>query len=145
MLRYALRMKHIVLASMLLVVAVASPVCAATQINVQRQTQYARVRDAAPQSRFAPSIEDLPLMPGLEIEGDDVLFVFGSDRIAQTTAKGKVDVDEVYYFYQATLPQLGWTEVNARLYERAGEKLSINASSASSDGFATVKFEVTPQ
>lgn len=84
-------------------------------------------------------------MNGLEVVGgQDVLFVFGSERIAQTMVKGKVDVDEVYYFYQETLPQLGWAEVTPRLYERNGERLRIEASSANADGATHVRFEVEP-
>lgn len=107
--------------------------------------QVRRIRDMTPASKFAQAIEDLPLMPGLEVESDhDMLFIFGSDRIAQTTVAGKVDVDEVYYFYQATLPQLGWSEVTPRLYERQGEQLHIDARSANADGTAHVRFEVVP-
>ena len=84
-------------------------------------------------------------MEGLEVEdGRDMLFVFGRERIAQTTARGHVDIDEVYYFYQSVLPQLGWQEITLRLYQREGEQLHINASSANSSGMAVVKFEVKP-
>lgn len=105
-----------------------------------------RIRDAAPQSRFAKAIEDLPLMPGLEIEdGQDVLFVFGSERIARTVLVGPVDVDNVYYFYAETLPQLGWSQINLRRYVRNGEVLNLEARSANAEGKARVTFEVEPQ
>ena len=46
-------------------------------------------------TNFAKVIDDLPLMPGLQlVEGEDVLFaepVLG--RIAETTAEGPVDID----------------------------------------------------
>ena len=104
------------------------------------------IKDVSTQTHFAKAIEDLPLMPGLELDdGHDILFIFGSNRIAQTTAKGFVDIDGVYYFYQDTLPQLGWTQITARLYERGSELLHVDASSANSDGLTYVTFEVEPR
>lgn len=115
---------------------------AATSLSLP---QTPRIRDSVPESKFSKTIEDLPLMSGLEVVGgQDVLFVFGSDRIAQTTVSGHVDIDEVYYFYQETLPQLGWSETTPRLYERNGERLRIEASSANADGKTYVRFEVEP-
>jgi len=106
---------------------------------------YARIGEAQPSTHFAKAIEDLPLMDGLElVSEDDVVFIFGSNRIAQTTAKGWVDIDVVYYFYQDTLPQLGWNQVNAKLYHRGNETLHVEASSANEDGMTYVKFEVEP-
>jgi len=94
---------------------------------------------------FARSIEELPLMKGLEVVRDDeILFIFMDERISQATAKGKVDIDSVYYFYQEHLPSLGWKEVSARLYERGGERLSIEASSANAEGATFVRFAVEP-
>lgn len=107
--------------------------------------QLPRIRDVAPQSRFSPTIQDLPLMPGLEVEaGQDVLFIFGSSRIAQTTLVGRVDVDEVYYFYQETLPQLGWKFITLREYERDSERLLLEVRSTTSDGKTRARFEVVP-
>lgn len=105
-----------------------------------------RIGDKAKSARFTQAIEDLPLMPGLEIdESDDLVFVFGSHRIARTTAKGFVDIDQVYYFYQETLPQLGWQSLSARRYERSGEILYLDASSANEEGVTIVTFEIKPK
>jgi len=107
---------------------------------------YAKIGEASTTTRFTKAIEDLPLMAGLElIEDDDVVFVFGSNRIAQTTAKGLVDIDTVYYFYQDTLPQLGWQQSNPKLYVRDHELLHVEASSANADGMTYVRFEVEPE
>lgn len=123
-------------------VLISFPAFAGTGVNYQ---QFPKVKDKVVSNRFATAIEDLPLMEGLEVEdGCDMLFVFGRERIAQTTARGHVDIDEVYYFYQSVLPQLGWQEITLRLYQREGEQLHINASSANSSGMAVVKFEVKP-
>lgn len=103
------------------------------------------VGEQMPEVRFAKSIEDLPLMGGLEIiEDKDVLFIFGAERIAQTTAKGRVDIDSVYYFYQQSLPHMGWNQITARLYERAGEWLHVDASCANNEGMTYVRFSVEP-
>jgi len=107
---------------------------------------YAKIGEAAPSTRFTKAIEDLPLMPGLElVENNDVVFIFGSNRIAQTTAKGYVDIDSVYYFYQDTLPQLGWLQIRPKLYSRDHELLHVEASSANADGVTYVRFEVEPE
>lgn len=133
---------RILLASCLLLGGFAPTVSYA---HVPVYNQAPPIRDTAPESRFSKAIEDLPLMPGLEVEKDqDMVFVFGAERIAQTTVFGRVDVDDVYYFYQDTLPQLGWIEITPRLYERNGERLHIQARSSNADGMAYVRFEVEP-
>ena len=99
----------------------------------------------APDAQFANAIEDLPLMAGMEVVPEnDVVFIFGRNRLVQTTARGRVDIDSVYYFYQESLPQLGWKEISPRLYERGNEQLHVDASSANADGMTYVRFEVKP-
>ena len=98
--------------------------------------------DSAPQ--FVTTIEDLPLMPGLQIlTDDDTLFVVPrSGRIAKSTAVGVVDVDDVYKFYHHSLPQLGWKAINPRIYERNNERLRIDVHG---DGkITTVNFSLNP-
>ncbi|MFA6280779.1 MAG: hypothetical protein WC612_08375 [Bdellovibrionales bacterium] len=114
-------------------------------VHTVKKARFSNVGQQAPQTRFAKAIEDLPLMEGLEVvEDKDVLFILGPERIAQTTAKGRVDIDKIYYFYQQSLPQMGWREVTASLYERAGERLHVEASCANSDGMTYVRFSVEP-
>jgi hypothetical protein len=107
-------------------------------------------RDASPQNiaqdepQFARIIDDLPLTPGLEpVPEEDVLFVTpGVGRIAETSAQGMVDIDEVYNFYKRSLPHLGWRAMDARTYRRDGEVLRIDAHA---DGkVTTVNFSVRP-
>ncbi len=103
------------------------------------------VGEVAETTIFAQSIEDLPVMKGLELAEDkDALFVFGAERIMQATLKGRVDIDSVYYFYADALPAAGWTKINMRLYERAGERLRLDASSANEEGMTYVRFEIEP-
>jgi hypothetical protein len=98
--------------------------------------------EAEPQ--FTNVIEDLPLMPGLQlVDDEDVLFDEpGSGRIAETNAMGPVDIDEVYKFYRRSLPHLGWKAINARTYERGGERLRIDAQANAK--VTTVRFTVRP-
>jgi hypothetical protein len=96
-------------------------------------------------SRFAKVIDDLPLMPGLVTQEDkDVLFVAGKDRIAQTTAAGAVQIDDVYKFYSRTLPQLGWKAVDKRTYEREKERLRIDVTGKDPAAATVVKFSIEP-
>jgi hypothetical protein len=95
-------------------------------------------------TNFAKVIDDLPLMPGLQlVEGEDVLFaepVLG--RIAETSAEGAVDVDDVYDFYHKSLPGLGWKYIDARNYIRENDHLRIDAHA---EGKVTmVRFSVRP-
>src|SRR5690348_4727415 len=89
------------------------------------------------EQQFTSVIDDLPLMPGLKTNEDkDVLFVEPqAGRIAETEASGDVKVDDVYKFYNRSLPHLGWKAVDGRTYEREGERLRIDARSS---GSATV-------
>ena len=97
-----------------------------------------------PEPQFTKVIDDLPLMPGLQlVEDEDVLFSApGSGRIAETNAVGPVDIDAVYNFYKKSLPHLGWKVVNAHTYEREGEKLSISAHA--NNKITLVNFSVKP-
>ncbi|HBM91332.1 MAG TPA: hypothetical protein DD400_05615 [Rhodospirillaceae bacterium] len=106
---------------------------------------YPLVGAQAKHTVFANSIEDLPVMLGLDVvEDKDVFILFGAERIAQTTLKGKVDVDDVYYFYRRALPELGWKQINAKAYERGGERLLMQPSSANKEGMTYVRFSVEP-
>ena len=98
----------------------------------------------ASEPRFTKVIEDLPLMPGLQlVDDEDVLFSSpGSGRIAETNAIGPVDIDEVYKFYQHSLPHLGWKSVNPRTYVREHEQLRIDARA--NQKITVVRFTVKP-
>ncbi|MGE3623460.1 MAG: hypothetical protein AB7H77_06285 [Bdellovibrionales bacterium] len=97
----------------------------------------------ANEPHFTKVIEDLPLMPGLQlIEDEDVLFASANGRIAETNAIGPVDVDQVYTFYRKSLPSLGWKIVDARTYIRESEQLRIDARA--SQKITVVKFTVKP-
>jgi hypothetical protein len=122
----------------------AAPACAA-ELNT-KTTLIDTTGPSGPVSepQFAKVIDDLPLMPGLTLVPDsDVLFAEPlAGRIAETTAAGSVDIDDVYKFYRRSLPQLGWKIVDGRTYRREGDLLRIDARA---DGkITTVRFSVKP-
>src|ERR1700743_433079 len=96
-------MRKLILACGLLAAFTALPLHAAV-LNSSASTADQSSPSSIPSTnppRFAKVIEDLPLMPGLQlVEDEDVLFSTpGSGRIAETNAIGSVDIDEVYKFY----------------------------------------------
>lgn len=110
-----------------------------------RTTTPQAIGTQATQTSFAQAIEDLPVMPGMQIvEDKDMLILFGDKRIAQATLEGPVDIDQVYYFYASVLPELGWKKLTPKIYERAGERLSMKPNSANPQGLTRVRFEVEP-
>lgn len=130
-----------IFAVLLALVMMPGPGWAASSSNINKP---ATPKDV-PAPQFAKVIDDLPLMPGLKVQEDkDVLFIVGPKRIAQTTATGMVDVDDVYTYYEKSLPQLGWRKLSARLYERGSERLRLNVSGANAQGLTIVRFAVEP-
>jgi hypothetical protein len=87
--------------------------------------------------KFATAIDDLPLMPGLNLmENNDIIFGSpGVGRIVETEAVGAVDIDDVYNFYARTLPHMGWKSIDMRRYRRDQDLLRIDAHA---DGKNTV-------
>jgi len=116
--------------------------------NINKKNEPAPAPPAAktaPKPEFAKVIDDLPLMPGLTVlEDKDVLFIAGPGRIAQTTATGRIDIDEVYNYYERTLPQLGWKKINARTYERDNERLRLDVSGVNPAATTIVRFSLEP-
>lgn len=96
-------------------------------------------------TQFDTAIDDLPLMPGLKVNtSDDTLFVVPhTGRIAESTAIGLVDVDEVYKYYYKSLPHLGWKAVNHSTYTREGDVLRISARANGKT--TTVHFSIRPE
>ena len=137
---------HIVFAfGLLLTAPVVHAKCMNCQPRLPVPTQARNVGQAVPHIDFAKSIEDLPVMQGLHVEDEkDVLFIFGNQRIAQTTLRGYVDIDQVYYFYWRTLKEMGWVDAGRNVYERAEERLTMKVSSADHGGQTVVTFAVQP-
>jgi hypothetical protein len=82
---------------------------------------------AARAQAFFSSIEDLPVMPGLEeMPGTAVSFSKAEGRIAEVGAAGSVRRDAVLAFYRDTLPQLGWKETGEGRFAREDERLRLD-------------------
>jgi hypothetical protein len=140
-------MQKTILGTGFLVVAlIALPLHAATLNQTSSMAdQMSSTTISSPEPpHFAKVIEDLPLMPGLQlVEDEDVLFASqGSGRIAETNAIGAVDIDDVYKFYGHSLPHLGWKSVDARTYVREHEQLRIDAHA--NQKITVVRFTVKP-
>ena len=94
--------------------------------------------------RFVDGIEDLPLMPELQsVPAASVDFDGLAGRIVVAFAEGKVAMEDVRAFYDATLPQLGWERLEADRWARAGEELSLDA--VAERGGLVVRFELVPR
>ena len=91
--------------------------------------------------QFVDGIEDLPLMPELQSVPADFDGLAG--RIVVAFAEGKVAMEDVRAFYDATLPQLGWDRLEADRWARAGEELSLDA--VAERGGLVVRFELVPR
>ena len=59
------------------------------------------------------------------------LFETAGGRIVEVFAIGMLKQDQVVAFYNKTLPQLGWLRIEAGLFQREGETLSLEFSSKS--------------
>ncbi len=100
---------------------------------------------AADPVRFMQTIEDLPLMPGLDEDAaSGINFDSPGGRIVEVYAVGRVTAAEVTAFYQEVLPQLGWRGDAGGLYIRDAESLRIEAISAEPSGPLSVRFRVQP-
>jgi hypothetical protein len=77
-------------------------------------------------SQFIKDIEDLPLMPGLEEEvGSGTAFDTAQGRLVVAYATGHVSEGGVMAFYEKTLPQLGWRQVDIGVFQRENEILKL--------------------
>ena len=109
---------------------------------------------AAADNAFLAGVEDLPLMPGLaEVAGAATVFDAPQGRIVESYAAGTVAAAEIRSFYGQTLPQLGWTAVDAGQsgpleFRREGERLTIEIApgqTAPEAKATTVRFTLAPQ
>jgi hypothetical protein len=80
------------------------------------------------ESGFFSTLNDVPLMPGLEeIPDQTIVFDKPGGRIAETIAIGdQINKEDIENFYSQTLPQLGWYEVERGNFVRENESLSLS-------------------
>lgn len=102
---------------------------------------------------FVSGVDDLPLMPGLAaLPTQTVVFDAPGGRIVEAWADGTVSREAVLSFYDATLPQLGWTAAAPDLFRREGETLRLEfppdaaagAQPAAASGTLLVRFYLSP-
>jgi hypothetical protein len=77
-------------------------------------------------AEFVAGTEDVPLMPGLVAQAGAVVFDKPEGRIVEAEARGKLDRAKVREFYNATLPQLGWSVLGPNAWWRENEVLRID-------------------
>lgn len=78
------------------------------------------------EQRFFNGFDALPIMQGLEaLSVYDMIFDHPDGRIIEAGAEGNLDIDSIKEFYEETLPQLGWEEIEQNKYQREGEILEI--------------------
>ena len=100
---------------------------------------------------YLDAVEDMPLMDGLTETGDGgIIFDKPTGRIVRAVATGKVTPEAVRGFYDATLPQLGWTRrpkleliKGLMIFKREEERLEIQIVSHVS-GDTEVRFSIEP-
>lgn len=96
----------------------------------------------APQ--FFSSLEDIPLMPGLQELPDQALFFDKPEgRIIEArAAMGSLTPEQVLAYYRQALPQFGWGRIDETSFFREQEKLVLSFQSGRSGPL--VKFMVNP-
>ncbi|MBK8160154.1 MAG: hypothetical protein IPK59_15765 [Rhodospirillaceae bacterium] len=88
---------------------------------------FSGVSSPARATEYLSGISDLPLPDGL-VEAKDKSTVFDSavGKVVTAYASGPGTADAVHDFYEATLPQLGWTETDEGNWRRENETLKID-------------------
>lgn len=99
-------------------------------------------------SSFFSTIDDLPMMKGLEESKESgVMFSTLKGRIFEIAANGKLGEEiskrKVILFYAQTLPQLGWRSTGFNAWIREGERLQLKISI--NQGILTALFTVMPK
>lgn len=93
---------------------------------------------------FVGGLEDLPLMDGLaEDRAAGLVFDKPDGRLVDAYASGPIAPEAVAAFYRETLPELGWRVVGPLVFERDGERLSIETEAAA--GEVLVRFHLAPR
>lgn len=78
-------------------------------------------------TKFISGTEDIPLMPRLQ-ESDasaQATFAAPQGKILSTILHGSVTPEEIFAYYDGTLPNLGWRKQATGKYKREGETLTI--------------------
>ncbi len=96
-------------------------------------------------TEFLSAIEDVPLVNGMVEQPEPLVFESDQGRVVRTSAEGQVRTRDIADFYIASLPQLGWKQVEADAtlsFERENERLNITMRETASAAPITVSFEL---
>ncbi len=96
------------------------------------------------ETRFFSSLNDVPLMQGMEeVETRAISFDKPGGRISEAYAViDDLKKMDILYFYQQTLPQLGWGQVSASKFFRRDEVMEFSFENL--DGRNIVKVMIGP-
>ena len=89
---------------------------------------------------FFESIQDLPLMPGLEeLSEYTVRFDKPEGRVIEAVAVlNGLNTQDVSFFYQEALPQFGWSRIENGVYQRESEILRFHLEGDKSTEFLRI-------
>lgn len=89
---------------------------------------------------FFETLQDVPLMPGLE-ELPDLTLSYDKPEgqiIESWAATGALTSSDIESFYQTTLPQLGWRPAGKNSYARQGEYLKLGFEAVEGENFLKI-------
>lgn len=92
---------------------------------------------------YLPGTEDVPLMEGLELVEDPIIFDKLEGRLVTLQAQGTISQKDITQFYAKTLPNLGWKKKTDFLYVREGECLKFSFE-FSKNKKTLITFEIAP-
>ncbi len=92
---------------------------------------------------FLPEMEDVPLMPGLEVVAPVTAFDTPGGRVVVVHAQGAVTPAAVSGFYSQTMPQLGWRQSPELYFLREREKLELTFLGSGAP--LVVRYTLSPQ
>ncbi len=102
----------------------------------------------AAETAYFSALPDIPVMPGLtELPDRTLVFDKAEGRVVETVAHApKAGWNDVLFFYDQSLKQLGWTVVQPGLYRRESEQLLVKLEQDTADrkGGAVVRFFLAP-
>ena len=121
------------------------PVAAAFVLAVFLSISPVRISSAWATEYFS-EIADLPVADGLtEQKEKSTVFDAPLGRIVTAYATGKVDVDDVFDFYDNALPPLGWEKSAEGTFHRKAETLKIDVLGGQGGSPVNVSFTLSAE
>ncbi|MDA0782243.1 MAG: hypothetical protein PQ612_09535 [Rickettsiales bacterium] len=129
--------------ALLLITAIILASCSRDFVNTSRNTVIEKFPNLVKQN-YVSGIEDMPVYHGFkEQEGAAISYDTTNGRIINAEFYSPdASVSDVKLFYEATLPQLGWSVVEPDIYRRDGETLELNITKK--NGQTALKFTIRP-